>query len=167
MADPLRPQAAVPVLQVADVARASSWYAARFGFHVSATGDAFAVLRRGAQEIMLQRGAPSPTGWALYLRIADADAALTALAPHEPAGLHIVARAYGCREDRGRGPRRARGRARRVPLARRAARLRPLRPRRRCRAPAARRRRRRCSPRSSTCWRRWRAGPASCCPREA
>jgi len=75
---------AVPVLQVADVAKSIAWYAGVLGF----SGDPFperppyrfAILRRDNVELMLQRGpndvtelrgTPSPprVGWAVYLRL--------------------------------------------------------------------------------------------------
>ena len=72
-------QLAVPVLRVADVARALEWYCTTLGF----AGDpfppappyAFASLRQGATEIMLRRGAPPERpqpklyDWDVYLRM--------------------------------------------------------------------------------------------------
>jgi len=70
---------AVPVLRVADVARAIQWYHDTLGF----MGDpfpvappyAFAILRHEATELMLRRGSPParatprPYDWDVYLRL--------------------------------------------------------------------------------------------------
>lgn len=68
---------AVPVLQVADVARSLAWYRDVLGFQADPFPDAtpysFAILTRDRAELMLQCGedlGPRPTGpgWAVYLR---------------------------------------------------------------------------------------------------
>lgn len=70
---------AVPLLRVADVARAIEWYRGTLGF----VGDPFpakpphefAILRHGPTELMLRRGAPpvrpqpKPYDWDVYLRL--------------------------------------------------------------------------------------------------
>jgi uncharacterized glyoxalase superfamily protein PhnB len=72
------PVCATAVLGVADVERASRWYADAFGFDVAPFPQhppyRFALLSRGGAELML-RAAPTPVtarpsqGWALYVRL--------------------------------------------------------------------------------------------------
>lgn len=69
---------AVPVLRVADVARSIDWYRQTLGFvgdpFPAAPPHEFAILRYGAVELMLRRGAPPertgrrPYDWDVYLR---------------------------------------------------------------------------------------------------
>ena len=74
---------AVPVLQVADVARSIAWYGSALGFSAdpfpAQPPYRFAILRRDHTEIMLQlkpdgdaapSGGPRCAGWAVYLRLA-------------------------------------------------------------------------------------------------
>ena len=60
----MRFERAVPVLQVADVGRSIGWYVAAFGCDADPFPPkppyAFAILRRGGVEIMLQCGTPRP-----------------------------------------------------------------------------------------------------------
>lgn len=75
----MRFERAVPVLQVADVARSIEWYVALFGFEPDPFPEsppyAFAILRRDDTEMMLQAGTSSrpadarEEGWTVYLRI--------------------------------------------------------------------------------------------------
>jgi catechol 2,3-dioxygenase-like lactoylglutathione lyase family enzyme len=59
----MEPERATPLLRVADVARSATWYRDVLGFEVDAFPDhpphVFAILKRGAAEIMLRR---SPFG---------------------------------------------------------------------------------------------------------
>jgi catechol 2,3-dioxygenase-like lactoylglutathione lyase family enzyme len=76
---------AVPVLQVADVARSARWYRDILGFAPDFFPDqpphTFAILRRDGAELMLQcaeqgGGARPPDPeflWSVYLRVADGE----------------------------------------------------------------------------------------------
>ena len=69
---------AVPLLRVTDVARSIEWYRSNLGFVGDPFPDKppyqFAILRHGAVELMLRRGAalarpkPQPYDWDVYLR---------------------------------------------------------------------------------------------------
>jgi catechol 2,3-dioxygenase-like lactoylglutathione lyase family enzyme len=73
----MRPQRAVPLLRVPDVARSSAWYRDTLGFDVDpfpATPPYdFAILRHGPAELMLScSGVARPAaweGWDVYLRL--------------------------------------------------------------------------------------------------
>jgi catechol 2,3-dioxygenase-like lactoylglutathione lyase family enzyme len=70
---------ATPLLRVADVARSASWYRDTLGFEIDAFPDhppyVFAILRRGAAEIMLRKSAfgrsPQWEDWDLRLSLKD------------------------------------------------------------------------------------------------
>jgi uncharacterized glyoxalase superfamily protein PhnB len=71
---------AVPLLRVADVARAMGWYRETLGFVADpfppAPPHQFAILRHGSTELMVRRGEPparsqpKPYDWDVYLRLA-------------------------------------------------------------------------------------------------
>ncbi len=70
---------AVPLLRVADVARATEWYRGTLGFvgdpFPAAPPYEFAILRHGTVQIMLRRGSPPARpqpkqyDWDVYLRL--------------------------------------------------------------------------------------------------
>jgi uncharacterized protein (TIGR02246 family) len=104
-------QAAVPVFQVASVARSVAWYRDVLGFTADPVGPpdepVFAILRRDGVELMLQKACPGATparpatteqGWNVYVRVADVRAVRAAVLAHLPGVTPIVAREYGCRE---------------------------------------------------------------------
>ncbi len=72
---------AAPVLRVADVARSIEWYRSTLGHEGDpfppAPPHQFAILRQGATELMLRRGAPPVRNqpkqydWDVYLRLED------------------------------------------------------------------------------------------------
>jgi uncharacterized glyoxalase superfamily protein PhnB len=76
-------QLAVPVLRVADVAKAMEWYRTTLGFEGDpfppAPPYAFAILRHGETELMLRRGTPPARpqprayDWDVYLRTDGGD----------------------------------------------------------------------------------------------
>lgn len=90
MSDPASVAAIVPVLRVADVARAAAWYADHLGFVVEdspvASADAV-LLQRDGIALMLRRRTAEPSAprslltlvdWDVYLRL-DGGALLTLL----------------------------------------------------------------------------------------
>src|SRR5262245_21314025 len=104
-------QAAVPVFQVASVARSVAWYRDVLGFTADLAGPpdepVFAILRRDGVELMLQKSRPDamparPTTtehcWNAYVRVADVRAVRDAVLAHLPGVTPVVSREYGCRE---------------------------------------------------------------------
>jgi catechol 2,3-dioxygenase-like lactoylglutathione lyase family enzyme len=64
----MRPQRAVPVLRVSDVARSAAWYRDTLGFDVDPFPATlpydFAILRHGPAELMLGcSDVPRPANW--------------------------------------------------------------------------------------------------------
>jgi catechol 2,3-dioxygenase-like lactoylglutathione lyase family enzyme len=75
----MEPERATPLLRVADVARSATWYRDVLGFEIDAFPDqppyVFAILRRGAAEIMLRQSrfgrSPEWEDWDLRLPLKD------------------------------------------------------------------------------------------------
>ena len=86
---------AMPVLQVADVAKSESFYCETLGFYSHGTwgdGPDFAIVQRGKVTFALDRsqdGGPIPVNqyWAAYLYVEDADALC---AEYRARGVEIV-----------------------------------------------------------------------------
>jgi uncharacterized protein (TIGR02246 family) len=99
-------KSAVPVLQVASVARSMAWYHDVAGFAADPFGPpdepVFAILNREGVELMLQRqqgpARPAGEGWSVYLRVADVNALHAAIKSKVPDVAAIQDRVYGCRE---------------------------------------------------------------------
>ena len=101
-----RLRSAIPVLRVADYARAKAFYTEKLGFKVGEEGGeppGFGIYHRGAAEIFIDswRGADERKhdGWRAYLHVTDAQAMLEELTA---AGVTIakgpVDTSYGLRE---------------------------------------------------------------------
>ena len=104
-------QAAVPVLQVASVAKSIAWYRDLLSFTDDPFGPAedpvFVILRRDGVELMLQKtravgtkSSPATVeqGWNAYLRVADVRGVREAVLARLPDVSPIVVREYGCHE---------------------------------------------------------------------